>query len=72
MTQEQKILDYLEKHPYITSRSAVIDLGIIDLRKRVSVLRKSGFPILDSWQTSENRYGEKVRYKLYYLADKDN
>lgn len=70
--QQNRILEYLINHDHITSAISIKALGIMDLRKRLSELRRMGFPIEDRYVTKENRYGKKVRYKEYYLQKGDD
>ena len=68
---EQRVYKYLQTHPYITVNDCKEVLGTTELRKIVSDLRikliSEGYTIDSVWKMSENRYGEKVRYKRYFL-----
>jgi len=66
--QQDRILEYLINHDHITSATSITSLGIMDLRKRVSELRRMGYSIEDRMVTKENRYGKKVSYKEYFLG----
>ena len=63
-----RILDYLLSHGSITGHDALVFCGTMDLRARISDLRKAGYPIHAEWETSRNQFGELVRYKRYRLA----
>jgi hypothetical protein len=65
--QQKLVLDYLDKHPYITCRTSILALGIIDLRKRISELRRLGYDIEDRTVKTTNYYGKKIAYKEYYI-----
>lgn len=65
--QQQLVMDYLNTHAWITGTLSVTVLGVMDLRKRVSELRRLGFPIEDRSVTRHNRYGKKVTFKEYFL-----
>lgn len=64
----KRILDYLTAHGSITGRDALVFCGTMDLRARISDLRKAGVPIRDEWEESDNQFGELVRYKRYWLV----
>lgn len=67
MNQQQAIIDYIRKHKTITPMQAFNDLGITKLSTRISELRTKGVKVLDVWVADVNRYGEKIRYKKYFL-----
>ena len=68
---EQRVYKYLQTHKYITVNDAKEQLGTTELRKIVSDLRVKllplGYFIDDVWVESFNRFGDKVRYKRYFL-----
>lgn len=70
--QQTQVLDYMISHPFITSRIGIVALGVMDLRKRISELRRMGFAIADRTVTARNRNGKLVSYKEYYLEKGDN
>lgn len=67
MTQHNLILDYIKKHKTITPFEAYDKLGCTKLATRISELRAKGIKIQDVWQEDFNRYGNKVRYKKYFI-----
>lgn len=67
MTQEEKILKYLEDFGSITAYQAVIDLGITQLSARLVGLEKRGYEFNKEMQFGTNRYGEKTHYMRYSL-----
>lgn len=71
MTQCDRILKYMEDFGSITSREAVVDLGIMRLASRVHELRRNGYNIEDAFETAKNRYGEPTTYKRYWI-NKEN
>lgn len=64
----RRILAYLREHGSITGHDAVVFCATTDHRARISDLRKAGIPITSAWETSDNAFGERVRYKRYFLA----
>lgn len=64
--QHKRIRDYILEHGCITQREATNDLGITKLATRISEMRSQGEVILDDWVEDKNRFGEKVRYKVYF------
>ena len=71
MTQEEKILAYMERHGSITPLEAMNELGIMRLGARIYDLKDSGVKIVKETVTGKNRDGERVRYARYRL-EKEN
>lgn len=70
MTQRDAIIKYIEEHGSITPMDAYEALGITKLATRISEMIREGTPVYKSWEESENRYGEKVRFMRYTLNEK--
>lgn len=68
MTQKQRVLDHLKAGNEITSWDAMVKMGISDLPKRISELRKDGHKIVSRVGKSTNEYG-KVTYNIYRLEE---
>jgi hypothetical protein len=68
LTQNQRLLDYLDIHGSVTQIEALNKLGIMRLASRVSDLRKKGYQIDGKMDTVTNRYGEKCRVKRYSIS----
>lgn len=67
--QHMRILDYCSRHKSITRLEAVTNLGITELPKRISEMRRLGYVFDKEWIEVKNRYGEKTRVKRYtYLG----
>jgi hypothetical protein len=68
---QNRVYKYLQTHKFLTVNDCKEILGTTELRKIVSDLRISlipeGYTIDDVWETSFNRFGDKVRYKRYFL-----
>lgn len=62
-TQKQKVLDWLLVHGELTTRTAVIELNIMCLPKRISELRNDGFIIPIEYKTTATG----ARYGVYTL-----
>lgn len=62
MANEQKVLEYMKTHKYITVLDCIKHLHTTELRTYIARLRKSGIKIGDEWK--KNKYGE---YKRYFL-----
>lgn len=69
ISQKQRIVNYIREFESISSWEAYSDLGITQLGARIDQLKKEGYEVRTKWESSTNRYGEKVDYKRYYLAD---
>jgi hypothetical protein len=66
-SQELRVLEYLQAGHKLSSLHAREELGIIDLPKRVSVLRQRGCKIAGVTVNVKNRFGETVRVKQYSI-----
>lgn len=86
MNKCERLLDYLDnkekylvgtKYPSeflkkgITVRECQIVLGSTELRKMVCELMAKGHTVGKVWETGEDRYGDTVRYKRYFVYRKD-
>lgn len=68
--KEERLLTYLRKSKKgITSLDAINKLGETRLSATIYLLRQRGFQILDTYETSQNRYGENTRFKRYVLSE---
>lgn len=65
MTQNQRIIQYLNDFGSITTYEAMIDLGVARLASRIHELRKGGIDIIGEKETAKNRYGELTHYIRY-------
>ena len=70
-TQKQILYDYLQTGKTITTRSAIIDLGIADLQSVIRDLKKEGYNIMDFWINHTNIFGKATSFKRYYLIQDD-
>ena len=68
-TQKNRIINYIREYGSISSLEAYQELGITQLGARIDQLKKDGYKFKTEWETGKNRYGEKVNFKRYYLAD---
>ena len=71
MTQKEMLLKYLKDNESITSLECVTKLFIIDLQGVVRNLKEDGYTILDKWEKRVNLYGQKKRFKRYFLIESD-
>ena len=69
ITQKERILKYIRDFGSITALEAIRDLGIQQFGARIDGLQKDGYSFKKVWEQSQNRYGETVTFKRYYLAD---
>lgn len=65
---KNRVLDYIQENGSITTKQAFIDLGCTRLSEYIRQLRMT-YKIDDEWVDSKNRFGEKVRYKRFYLSE---
>lgn len=70
MKQHEMVLEYLRKHKKgMTSKDAFEYLGIIQMPKRIWILKKLGYKIGTKTETSVNRFGKPVHYTRYTLVE---
>lgn len=67
-TQNERILDYIDRFGSITQLDALRDLGVMRLASRVSDLKSLGYPITSTVETVKNRFGENCYIKRYSLG----
>ncbi len=61
------VLEYLETHGTITTKEAFEKLGCTRLSEYIRQIRLEQ-PVHDEWIPSVNRFGQKVKYKKYWLG----
>ena len=67
MSQNQKVLQHMQKWGSITAREAYECYGIMRLGARIDDLKHMGHHIRTDMEQGENRYGELTRYARYRL-----
>lgn len=72
VTQNQRVLDYMQEFNGITQLEALRDLGVMRLASRISDLRRKGHPIVSEVVTVKNRFEEECRIKRYRLKAVDD
>ena len=68
-TQNTRLLVYLKKYGNITQFEALSELGIFRLASRINDLKNKGHNIIGQMVDVENRFGEKVKIKRYFLVE---
>lgn len=68
MTTKEMILDYLQKVGPLTTATCLSEIGTVDLRARVSELRRDGHFIFARPITKRNRYGKKITFNEYSMG----
>jgi hypothetical protein len=68
MTQQERILEYLQTGKTITTLNAFNELGITRLASRIYDLKESGHLINKNMITVLNRYDEKCSVAEYSLG----
>lgn len=70
MTQNEYLLNYLQKGNTITAHEAATQHGILQLGRCLDDLRKEGHHIRRRWIDAPTRHGEgTVKVKEYWLAE---
>lgn len=67
--QRRKILKYLQQRRSITSWEAYKYLGITQFATRVKELKQEGYLFKTEWESKENKDGQMVKFKRYYLMN---
>lgn len=69
MTQNEKVLDYMQRFGSITQLEALSDLGIMRLASRINDLKKQGYCVKKEMVKSKNRFGENIQFARYSLEE---
>ena len=67
-THKQIVFDYLSKGKTLTTRTAMIDLGIGDLQGTIRDLKESGVSIESKYISVPTRYGKNATIQEYKLS----
>lgn len=70
MTQQERIIQYMNDFGSITAIEAVAELGITQLSARICELQNKGYEFNKELQTGKNRYGEPTHFIRYSLGGK--
>lgn len=70
-TQNQRILDYMDKYGSITHLEAEEHMGVMRLAARIAELKSMGYIFSSQMVNVKNRYGEKCRVKRYVLESEN-
>jgi hypothetical protein len=68
-TQNQRIIDYINRYGSITPLEAMRDLGIYRLASRISDLKSRGYAVTSRFVPVATRDGGKTRIKEYSLQE---
>ena len=66
------ILEWMRKHPWITSKIAFEKFGITRLSARIKELRDKGYDIETVMVETTTRFGESCQYARYVLKGEPN
>jgi len=72
MNQEQRVLDYLEKHGSIDPLQAWLEVGVYRLSARIHRLRQQGYVITTTRKKVVNRWNESVKFAEYHYEGESN
>lgn len=64
----ERIINYMQEFGSITTFNAFIDLGCTRLSEYIRQIKET-HKVNDEWITTINRYGEKIKYKRYWLEE---
>ena len=66
-TQWARIHRFLQENPSASARELFIKCNANSPRKRISEMIDNGVPIKSYWDESVDEYGNRTRYKRYYM-----
>lgn len=69
MSQNKKILEYMQRHGAITPVEAIREFGCMRLSARIHDLRAEGHNVRSEMVNGKNRDGDPVRYARYWVDD---
>lgn len=70
LSQHELVLDYLKKHKEgMTSLDAFNLFGIMQMPKRIWILKRLGYKIKTKTESGINRFGSPVHYTRYTLEE---
>lgn len=69
MTQNERVLAYIQDFGSISPLEAVADIGCYRLSARIKDLRDMGYNIFSKYETGKNRYGTTTRFCRYFLEE---
>ena len=67
--QRERVLEWLQRYGSINDNEARDELGIRRCGARIFELRNLKYNIVTKTEVGKNRFGEKVRYGVYYLEE---
>lgn len=70
-SQRERVLEWLQRYGSINDNEARDELGIRRCGARIFELRSLNYNIVTKTEVGKNRFGEKVRYGVYYLEPKE-
>lgn len=65
---KNRVLEYIQRFGSINTFQAFMDLGCTRLSEYIRQLRLE-YNIQDEWINGINRFGEKIKYKNYYMKE---
>lgn len=68
MTQNARILEWIDEFGSITPQEAMVYLAVMRLAARIKEIRDSGINIICEMIDGVNKFGEKTRYARYRRA----
>ena len=71
-SQRERVLEWLQRYGSINDNEARDELGIRRCGARIFELRNLKYNIVTKTEVGKNRFGEKVRYGVYYLKEGDD
>lgn len=69
MTQNERVLMYMQDFESITALEAMEHLGVMRLASRISDLKAQGVHIKKEMVKGKNRYGEPTAFARYSLME---
>ena len=67
---KEKVYKYIKRFGSINTFQAFMDLGCTRLSEYIRQLRLD-YDISDEWVSGINRFGEKIKYKNYFIKENE-
>ncbi len=65
---KNRVLEYIQRFGSINTFQAFMDLGCTRLSEYIRQLRLK-YNVQDEWMEGINRFGEKIKYKNYFIKE---
>lgn len=68
VTMTDRCAQYMREHGTINQWQAT-NIGTTRLSAHIFILKQRGYKIKDRWVKAKNQYGDKIKYKEYWIDE---